>query len=161
MEDDELVSVGEVTAPFGIKGEVKLRANLDNPAFLVGKSFVLNGEPCRIQSIRVHQGTPLLRFEGKDRNAVELLRGQPLLLPKSELPPLSEGEYYDWQLKGLRVLTESGKDLGVLETILYNPTANDVYETPLALIPAHAQFVLAVDLEAGRMVVADDPGLLK
>jgi 16S rRNA processing protein RimM len=96
-----------------------------------------------------------------DRTGAESIRNTKLFLPKSELPKLPEGAYYDWQLKGLMVQTESGKPLGEIETILYNPTANDVYETSLALIPAHAQFVLSVDLETGQMVVSDDPGLLK
>ena len=161
MESDKLVLVGEITAPFGMKGEVKLLPYLDEPTSLVGKTFLLHGQPSRIESIRLHQGTVLVHFEGKDRTAAESLRGIQLFLPKSELPSLPEGAYYDWQLKGLAVVTESGKNLGVLESILYNPAANDVYETSLALIPAHAQFVLSVDLDAGRMVVSDDPGLLK
>ena len=161
MESDKPVLIGEVTAPFGMKGEVKLRPYLDDPKALVGKTFLLNGHPSRVQSVRIHQGIPLVLFEGTDRSAAETLHGTQLFLLKSELPVLPEGAYYDWQLKGLTVVTESGKDLGVLETILYNPAANDVYETSLALIPAHAQFVLSVDLERGRMTVSDDPGLLK
>jgi 16S rRNA processing protein RimM len=161
MESDELVLVGEVTAPFGMKGEVKLLPFLDDPATLKGKTFLVQGQPCRIQSVRFHQGQPLIHFEGMDRTAAEAIRGTPLLLPKSDLPPLPEGAYYDWQLKGLAVVTESGQALGQIETIFYNPVANDVYETSLALIPAHPQFVLSVDLEARRMVVSDDPGLLK
>jgi 16S rRNA processing protein RimM len=161
MESDKPVLVGEVTAPFGMKGEVKLLPYLDDPASLKGKIFLVQGVPQRVQSVRYHQGQPLLLFEGMDRTAAEAIRGTQLFLPKSELPPLPEGSYYDWQLRGLAVVTESGKALGEIETILYNPAANDVYETSLALIPAHAQFVLSVDLEAGRMVVSDDPGLLK
>lgn len=161
MESDELVLVGEVTAPFGMKGEAKLFPYLEDPRVLVGKTFLLNGKPGRVQSIRPYQKHYLILFEGMDRTGAESLRGISLFLPKAELPPLPEGAYYDWQLKGLAVVTESGKDLGTIETILYNPAANDVYETSLALIPAHAQFVLSVDLEAGRMVVCDDPGLLK
>jgi 16S rRNA processing protein RimM len=162
MESDELVLVGEVTAPFGMRGEVKLLVYLDDPTTLIGRTFLLNsGQPGRVQSLRKHQDQVLILFEGVDRSAAEALRGTRLFLPKSELPPLPEGAYYDWQLKGLAVVTESGRALGAIETIFYNPVANDVYETSLALIPAHPQFVLSVDLEAGRMVVSDDPGLLK
>lgn len=161
MENDKPVLVGEITAPFGMKGEVKLLPYLDDPGSLKGKTFLVQGVPQCVQSVRYHQGQPLLHFEGMDRTAAEAIRGTQLFLPKSELPALPEGAYYDWQLRGLAVVTESGKALGQIETILYNPAANDVYETSLALIPAHAQFVLSVDLEAGRMVVSDDPGLLK
>jgi 16S rRNA processing protein RimM len=161
MENDEPVLIGEITAPFGMRGEVKLYPYMDDPKLLVGKTFLLNGKPSRVQSVRPYQSTYLILFEGMDRTGAESIRNTKLFLPKSELPKLPEGAYYDWQLKGLMVQTESGKPLGEIETILYNPTANDVYETSLALIPAHAQFVLSVDLETGQMVVSDDPGLLK
>ena len=161
MESDELVLVGEIAAPFGMKGEVKLFPYLDNPKVLVGKTFLLHGAPSRVQSVRPYQKCYLVLFEGMNRTGAESLHSIKLFLPKSELPSLPEGAYYDWQLKGLSVVTESGKALGEIETILYNPAANDVYETNLALIPAHTQFVLSVDLEAGRMVVVDDPGLFK
>jgi 16S rRNA processing protein RimM len=161
MESDEFVLVGEITAPFSMKGELKFFPYMDDPKFLVGKSFLLKGQPHRVESVRPYQAQYLIHFEGMDRTAAEALRNTPIFLPKSELPSLPEGAYYDWQLKGLKVITESGEALGQIEKVLYNPAANDVYETDKALIPAHAQFVLSVDLEAGQMVVCDDPGLLK
>jgi ribosomal 30S subunit maturation factor RimM len=62
---------------------------------------------------------------------------------------------------GLQVLTESGQDLGPITHVLFGP-ANDVYETPLALIPAvEGEFVVSVDLPARRLIVRDVPGLRK
>ncbi len=43
----------------------------------------------------------------------------------------------------------------------FYPTANDVYETPPAMIPAVDAIVVSVDLPARRVVVRDIPGLRK
>lgn len=166
MEDDQNILVGEVTAPFGIRGEVKLIPYLDDPTLLTTAPLRLRLPDGHFQSLRVvglrpHQGQLLIQFEGIDRTAAESLRGTQLFLKQADFPPLPEGSYYEWQLKGLRVVTESGTELGQLQTVLFNPAANDVYETERALIPAHEQFVRSVDLTARLMVVCDDPGLLK
>lgn len=166
MEDDENILVGEIAAPFGIRGEVRVYPYLDDPALLTKIPLRLHfsGGPfqlIRAVGFRPHQGQLLVQFEDTDRTAAEGLRGAKLFLKKADFPPLPEGSYYEWQLKGLQVATESGEDLGTIKTVLFNPAANDVYETDRALIPAHEQFVLSVDLETRRMIVRDDPGLLK
>lgn len=164
---DEQVLVGEITAPFGIRGEIKLFPYLDSPDVLKRAGTVtlrlLDGreERFEIASMRSHQGVWLVAFVGLDRNAVEVLRKALVFLPKSALPALPADTYYEWQLLGLSVETETGKSLGQLTKVLYNPVANDVYETPTALIPAHPEFVLVVDLEQKKMIVKDDPGMLK
>lgn len=166
MGDDENILVGEITAPFGIQGEVKLIPYLDDPALLTKMAFQLRladgtRQQARAVRVRPHQGVQLLLLENMDRTTAEALRGASLFLKKSEFPALSEGSYYQWQLKGLQVETDTGRVLGTIKAIHFNPLANDVYETELALIPAHEQFVLSVNLETHQMVVRDDPGLLK
>lgn len=166
MEDDETILVGEITAPFGLRGEVKLIPYLDDPALLTKIPFQLrlasgDQQQARATSLRPHQGVFLLLLADTDRTSAERLRGASLFLKKSDFPPLEEGRYYQWELKGLVVETDTGRALGTITTIYFNPVANDVYETELALIPAHEQFVLSVDLKTRRMVVRDDPGLLK
>jgi 16S rRNA processing protein RimM len=95
-----------------------------------------------------------------DRDAAETLRGGLLLIPKSDLPPLEPDAYYEGQLLGLQVVTESGRDLGSVEQVHFYP-ANDVYETPVAMIPAVESVIVKVDLDAGRILVRDMAGLRK
>ena len=54
--------------------------------------------------------------------------------------------------------TEAGKDLGEIEEILETP-AHDVYVTPHAMIPGHAEFIVKTDFENKVLVVRDVPGL--
>ena len=74
--------------------------------------------------------------------------------------PLDDDEYYHHQLLGLQVETTAGEALGAI-TQIHSTGANDVYETPLALIPAVKEFIREIDLEHGRMLVAARRGLKK
>jgi 16S rRNA processing protein RimM len=88
------------------------------------------------------------------------LRGAQLLIPRSWAVALGADEYYYYQLLGLDVVTITGESLGKIMEIW--PTgANDVYETPLALIPATKDMIRSIDFAHGRMVVDARPGLKK
>ena len=76
---------------------------------------------------------------------------------------LSEDEYYPHQLVGLDVVTVEGEDLGRLSEILFT-NANDVYVVigprGQILLPAIADVIERVDLDAGQMVVRLMEGLV-
>jgi 16S rRNA processing protein RimM len=166
--DASLVMVGEIVAPFGVRGQMKMRALMDDPKALLKLPAVRlrfpngNEEMQRITALQFHQGAALLTLDGVlDRNAAETLRGVQVYILREQLPKLEPDAYYDWQLVGLRVETDTGKDLGRIEKVHFYP-ANDVYETEVALIPAvDDEFILQVDLDAGVMRVRDVPGLRK
>lgn len=158
--------IGEVTAPLGLKGEVKVFPHTDFPERFDALREV---GVCQDGAVRV---TPVeranrvgkrisLKLEGVDTvEAADALRGARLMLPLSQAMPLEEDEYYYHELIGLEVITTAGESLGRITAV--HPTgANDVYETPLALIPAVKEFVRAVDLAGGCMTVEARPGLKK
>ena len=169
-ERDALILVGEIVAPFGVRGQVKMRPLMDDPNALLKLPAVLlrwpegvggREEMQRITSLRPHQDAFLITLSGvPDRNAAETMRNVQIFIRQSELPPLEEGAYYENQLVGLRVVTESGRDMGEIEQIYFG-AANDVYETELALIPAVGDVIIEVDLPGGRIIVRDIPGLRK
>ena len=88
-------------------------------------------------------------------------RGAELAVPRDELPPPGEDEYYEFQLLGLIVEEEGGRPLGRV-TALHPGPANDALELDSGLLlPLVAACVQQVDLEAGRIQVAPgfaDPG---
>jgi 16S rRNA processing protein RimM len=88
----------------------------------------------------------------------EALRGAELFIHPSMRPPLPEGEFYLDELLGMRVQTEAGEDLGEIEEVLETP-AHDVYVTPLAMIPGHAEFVVKTDFDNKVLIVRDVSGL--
>ena len=159
--------IGEITSPSGLRGEVKVYPHTDFPARFAELSEVGVREhdgPVRVMKITHRQVTGrriVLKLEGVEtREEAERLRGAQLVIPRSWAVELEVDEYYHHQLLGLEVVTTTGESLG--EIIAIWPTgANDVYETPLALIPAVKEFIREVNLDHGRMIVEARPGLKK
>jgi 16S rRNA processing protein RimM len=160
------ITVGRINGVWGLRGHVKVTPLTSNPGRLVeGATLYVRGEPRRILDVVTPQGYPCIRFEGyTDRTAAEALRGALIEIDEDDIAPLPEGEYYVHDLEGLEVVTAEGEHIGRLKEVL-TTGANDVYviardTKPDALIPAIADVVLAVDLEARRMTIEPMPGLL-
>ncbi len=167
------LTVGRVVGVHGVRGELKVEILTEDPRRfgLLDRVFVgLEGQepmPWPMVGYRLHRGRVLLRLGGcDDRAAAETLRGHLIQVPMEEAIPLEEGEYFEHQILGLDVWTASGEYLGKVMEIIYTG-ANDVYvihDTNASrreiLIPAIADVVLEVDLEAGRLVVELPEGLL-
>jgi 16S rRNA processing protein RimM len=74
------------------------------------------------------------------------------------LPPTEEDEYYAFQLVGLPVVEETGRELGGVKAVTPG-IANDVLELDSGvLLPMIEDCVQSIDLERGRITVA--PGFL-
>jgi 16S rRNA processing protein RimM len=73
------------------------------------------------------------------------------------LEPLEEGECYQGDLVGLRAIDEGGRAIGTVEEVWNTgPVPNLVIRGPddlELLIPLVDEFVPAVDLDAGTVVV--------
>jgi 16S rRNA processing protein RimM len=164
--EEPTVVVGKVTKAHGLRGEVAVFAISDNPdRFNPGASlFLENGRELRVRASRSGAGRLLVAFEGvDDRSEAERLRGATLVVPRSMLPPLPEGEYWPHELEGCSVVTGSGRELGRIADVVSNP-AHDLWlavdeagtET---LVPAIREVVVSVDVVAKLVVVQDIPGL--
>ena len=170
----DFLVIGQLGRAHGVKGEIRMLLLTDFPERLQSGLIMYIGEqhkPVRITNCRglghsSGQEVMLVTFEGyNDREKVEALRCQMVYVRTDERPPLPEGEYYQHQLLGLRVMDEVGKALGVLVDIL-RTGANDVYiikaETGREILcPAIDSTMLGVDLEQGEMRVHLLPGLME
>lgn len=163
--------VGQIVAPHGIRGEVKVEVMSDNPErFKAGAELYLSStpegtdaRPVRLATSRPHQNRMLIRLATTpDRNAAETLRGLYLLIPEADAMALGEHENFVHDLIGLRVETTAGEALGKIVEIVFTP-ANDVYvargEAGEVLLPATREVVRSVDLAARTMVVELPEGL--
>jgi len=160
------VTIGTVVAPFGIKGEVKVRIETDFPERFEGQEEVWlrlangKGRMARIESVRFHRGAALIKFEGcDDRTCAEELRDAELKIDRSELKELESGQFYVHDIIGLDVYTAGGEYIGQVTEVLHG-VGNDVYVTPRGMIPAVKQFVKEIDLEARRMVIDPIEGMI-
>lgn len=153
MAKDSPVTLAVVTGAHGVTGEVRLKVFAE--ALKRYKSF--NGGALTLKSLRDGGNGAIARFaEIVDRNAAEALRGVELIVPRSELPPLGEGEYYHVDLIGLPVVSDAGEALGVCVAV-ENFGAGDVIEIERAsgkrfMVPMRPE---AVREWSDRIVVAD------
>ncbi|MGH2679448.1 MAG: ribosome maturation factor RimM [Actinomycetota bacterium] len=164
--DEPAVVVGIVTGVFGLRGEVSVQNRSDNPDRWAPGGSVLreDGAELTIESSRRHGRRLLVRFAGvEDRSAAERLRGSVLVVPEGWLPELAEGEWWAHQLEGCEVRTEAGRLLGIVREVIPNP-ANDLWvavddDGHETLVPALADLLVDVDVDARRILVHDVPGL--
>jgi 16S rRNA processing protein RimM len=164
--DEPTVVVGVVTGVHGLRGDVSIQNRSDNPDRWTPGGTVLreDGATLTIEMSRRQGRRLIVKFAGVgDRTAAEGLRGAVLVVPESWLPELAEGEWWAYQLEGCEVRTASGRVLGIVKEVIPNP-ANDLWvavddEGNETLIPALADLLLDIDINARTIVVRDVPGL--
>jgi 16S rRNA processing protein RimM len=164
--DEPTVVVGVVTGVHGLRGDVSIQNRSDNPDRWTPGGTVLreDGATLTIEMSRRQGRRLIVKFAGVgDRTAAEGLRGAVLVVPESWLPDLPEGEWWAYQLEGCEVRTASGRVLGIVKEVIPNP-ANDLWvavddEGNETLIPALADLLLDIDVNARTIVVGDVPGL--
>jgi 16S rRNA processing protein RimM len=145
----ELVRVGRVGKPHGLDGSFFVeQASEDEARFTKGTTLHVDGEPATVVSSKRSGGRPVIRL---DR---EVPRGADLSVLRSELPPTAENEYYAFELLGLAVEEEGGRELGRVSEVRPG-IANDVLELDSGhALPLVDACVREVDLERGRILVA-------
>jgi 16S rRNA processing protein RimM len=95
---------------------------------------------------------PILRLEGCSRREdAEALRGEALLVPVSEAPPLEEGEYWARDLVGCRVV-DGEREVGVVSRMVALPSC-EALEVGDLLIPLVRDAIRSVDVEGRRIDV--------
>ena len=166
----ELV-VGRIGRPHGVRGEVAVDLRTDDPErrFAVGarlQTDPVGAGPLTVTAARPHSGRLLVTFEQvPDRTAAEGLRGVLLTVEVAgDDAGLQPEEFYDHQLVGMRVCDDRGNVVGEVREVLHHP-AHDVLVVRRgsggeAMVPFVSELVPEVDVAAGRLTVADRPGLL-
>lgn len=167
--DSSRFTVGEIVAAHGLYGEVRCALHTDFPErFTAGLQLwvVQPGKDpwqTRVKTVRWHEtkSLMLLMLEGvQGRDQAAALSGAMLEVDDQDAVALPEGVYYEHQILGLRVVSTDGRDLGIVKDILHTG-ANDVYQTPVCLIPAIPDVVCGIDLERGQITIQIIPGLLQ
>jgi len=157
----EMVIMGRVAAPFGIKGWIKVQCFtqsidnlLDYPAWWLGHSG--EWDENKVEEGTVHGRSLIAKLEGcDDREAAARLKGLEVAIPRSVLPANAEGEYYWSELIGLEVANREGVAFGRVAGLL-ETGANQVLVVQgerERLIPFVEPVVVLVDLAGGRLTV--------
>lgn len=159
MAELDLFTIGQIVAPHGVRGDVRIYPDTDFPKrFLKMKYGYINGKKYTVEHARLHKRVVLMKFAGvDDRNAAELLVKKELQVPREDLVPLKKGQHYIYDIIGIDVYDLEDQRLGTLTDVLrtgsndvYVVTADDGKETLLAAIP---DVVKSIDEETKKMVV--------
>jgi 16S rRNA processing protein RimM len=169
MAEPRWVPLGKIGRTHGLRGALRVHPYGQTLATRKpGDELFLcpsEGSPVKLTltALRQHGRFYVVQFaQIESADAAQDLTGVEVFLPEDRLPPAEAGEYYYYQLLGLKVETPDGGFLGTLCEIL--PTgSNDIYIVKHAgkeiLVPAIADVIVAIDLGLGRMVVDLPEGL--
>ncbi|MFM8944962.1 MAG: ribosome maturation factor RimM [Actinomycetota bacterium] len=159
------VAVGRIVRPHGVRGELGVLVLSEvEGRFAPGAEVLLpDGRALRVRASRPHRSGLIVEFEGVgDRDAAAALAGSVVSVPASSSPPLPEGRWWDHDLVGCAVATDTGLDLGTVDDVIHSP-ANDIWSvlgpTGETLIPVLRDLLVSVDIATKRIVVRDVPGL--
>jgi 16S rRNA processing protein RimM len=165
--EDELVVVGRIGPPHGVRGEVVVQPFTDSPdeRFAPGRTLQTSGEALTVASSRWQGSRLIVEFTGiAHRDDAQALRGTELLVPAGSRPALDDpDEFYDTDLIGLAASTVDGVALGPVRDVVHAPAADYLVievDGRERLVPFVAAIVPSVDVAGGRVVVDPPEGLL-
>lgn len=169
---DEMVLVGRVARPHGIRGDVIVNPETDfaEERFAPGASLWVKSqhgtERLLIASSKLHGPRPILSFDGvTSMDAAERLAGLELRVPLDLLQPLEPGSYYQHELVECAVETAAGERVGVVQRVDGGIGGTllviDGGRRGEILIPFAVDICVELDVAAKRIVIVPPEGLLE
>lgn len=160
---DNLVLLGRIGAAHGILGEVRIKSFTEDPMDITTYGELIDPKGDRTFTIlkaRVAKTMLVARLKGiDDRNAVELLNGVELYVPRDQIAaPDDEDEFLYSDLAGLEARLEDGSVFGIVTTVV-NYGASDILEikstaSGIKLLPFTKTVVPEVNVLGGYVTVA-------
>jgi 16S rRNA processing protein RimM len=143
------IPIGKVGRPHGIDGAFFVEQPSDDARWWqTGATFLAGGKRVEVVAHRRSSGRPVIKVEPQAE------RGALLEVERDELPPTEEDEYYAFELIGLLVVEENGRELGTVESVTPG-VANDVLVLSNGvLLPMVEDCVKRVDLDGQRIEIA-------
>ena len=129
---DDMLRIGVVTKPHGLKGEVKVYPTTSDPerfkdcdeVYLVTKKELLT---LHVTGVKYFKKQVILKFKEFDRiEDVEDFHQCDLMVTRDEAIELGEGEYFLYDVPGCTVVDENGQTIGEVKDVL-ETGANPVF----------------------------------
>ena len=152
------VVIGKISAPHGVRGEVRIVPLTDFPERFENLKtvFLEDDSKMELESVKLSNKFIIAKFKNiNSRNDIEIFNGKLLMLNRSDIPSLPEGEYYNFDIIGLEVIDDKGSKLGKITEVL-KTGSNDVYVVEgkkQILVPALKKVVKEINLVDGFMKV--------
>ncbi len=167
---NELVLIGIIIKPHGIRGEVKVKPLTDFPSRFqeLKRIFLLTKDsksfPLTVIKANVLHDLVIVGFAEIDSiTAAKKLVGDEIAIPRCECVRLPSDSYYVFDLIGMRVVLSQGKWLGTVVDVQSNSAQDllvvDTQEHRQVLVPFVNNIVTTVSLPEKQITVVDLPGL--
>jgi len=156
VSEPAATEAGRIGRAHGLDGSFYVTRPL--PALIgAGRTVTVAGEPRRIERRAGTDAKPILRVQGiGSREAIEAVRGEPLLVAHEDLPELEPGEYWSHQLEGCAVV-DGAVQVGVVRRLTALPSCEmlEVRRPSGAdlLVPLVRDAVRSIDVRARRIDV--------
>ncbi len=161
----DLVLVGIFGAAHGVRGEVRLKSYTGDPLAIADYPRLTDESgktKFKIVSARpIKDDILVVRVDGvADRTAAEKLTNTSIYMPRADLPPADEDEFYHADLISLRAETREGVLIGTIANVL-NFGAGDILDVrpeigDNLLLPFTKKVVPIVEI-ANKRVIVDMP----
>tara|TARA_Y100001968_G_scaffold145471_1_gene132932 strand:+ start:196 stop:726 length:531 start_codon:yes stop_codon:yes gene_type:complete len=174
IEKDKWMSIGEIVAPQGLKGDIRIKPSSDFPERFTkpGKRWIQKASELPTE-IKLTKGTHIpgksiyvLSIEGvSNRNSAEELIGWNLVIPVDSRPNLNHDEYHYFDLIGLEAKRGPEKKIIGYVTDLIKG-GNDLLEIELVegkkvLVPFVKEIVPEIEIKEKWLLINPPPGLLE
>lgn len=171
----DLVRIGRLVKPHGIKGEINASVDVDGVDLSALRCIVVEVEgipvPFFIDSVRQRShSSVLLTIDGiTDENAAAELCGADYHALAEDLPDEADTEdedgFYASDLAGYSVVTADGNELGMIDDV-EDSTANVLFivSTPdggTLYIPVAEEFIDNIDCESKRITMTLPEGMVQ
>ena len=168
MTKEECFYLGRITKPFGVKGQVVLFLDVDDPeeyaeldsVFVETKSGLV---PYFLEELNLNGNKAIVRFEELTAEESLALVGHELYLPLSCLPKLTGNQFYFHEVEGFDVVDEEYGAIGQLETVIEYPAQplfQIMHNKTEILIPVIDQVIKEVDREHRTLYIKAPQGLI-
>lgn len=165
----ELVEVGRVARPHGVRGELRVHLHWSgSESLLEAESIVLRAagreQSCRVERARRANRVMLVKLAGVDtRDAADALRGAEVCVLRSALSEPETGEFYLCDLVGARVTAPSG-EVGRVERVVTHPSVDALVirtaDGRLVEQPLSEPWIASVDVATGLVQLVSKDGLI-
>lgn len=154
------VTLAAIIGAHGVAGEVRLKLFGEGVAALAKHKSFNDGALTLVKIREDGKGGAVARFaQSTSRGEAEKLRGTALTVPRDELPPLAEGEFYHADLLGLPVVTDAGNAVGTVAAI-ENFGATDIIEITREPVPEKGPKTFMVPMIPAAVIGWDDDQLV-
>lgn len=154
----DIIEIGAVARPQGIRGELKIKLFADGFESVKGVTWVeISGKKYKVENFRqTAEDEAIIKLCGlDDRNAAELLRGISLYADREEIA-VEEGRYFVSDVIGCELYLDSGKKIGKIYDIVNRNVDYYYIETNEgnAVFPLIKELNAAFDLENKKVEVS-------